>query len=173
LPRHLNRHTAILFERHTLGTTENVPCRSSSLPSNEDHLATHGEPRNDKARTPIMERNSRIDERAARVWQLVHEARVSIKNAARTFGVSTSEIFELLAFWKLRRQALEARLASRAGPYHDRVPDIGLRGAAVCQDVSALEPATSGGAVCPKPRRQFVQRKRARKMESDGRDADG
>jgi hypothetical protein len=121
----------------------------------------------------MMERDSRIDERAARVWQLVHEARVSIKNAARTLGISTSESFELLALWKLRRQALEARLASRAGPYHDRVPDIELREATLRQDVSALEPARSGGAMCPTPRRQFVQRRGVRKMESGGRYADG
>jgi hypothetical protein len=58
------------------------------------------------------------DSRAARIWHLVHDIRMPMRRAAALIEVPVSEAYELLAFWKLRRDALEARVMSRLNGNH-------------------------------------------------------
>jgi hypothetical protein len=53
------------------------------------------------------------DLRAARIWHLVHDIRMPMRHAAAMIEVTVSEAYELLAFWKRRRDVIEARLMSR------------------------------------------------------------
>ena len=52
--------------------------------------------------------------RAQKAWRLVHVDKRPVKNAASVIGVSTNEIYEMLASWKVRLEAAERRRVSLA-----------------------------------------------------------